>query len=67
VGVVPTVTALGGVVLSKLRGAEAASDRTEVTVVPSVLAGSVRRAYPYQGRHAWLGSTSSHSSRGSGW
>jgi hypothetical protein len=36
---VPVVNALGGVVLSALRGAWMASDRTEVTAVPSVLAG----------------------------
>jgi len=34
------VTALGDVVLSKLRGARMASDRIEVTVVPSILAES---------------------------
>jgi hypothetical protein len=61
------LTALGGVVLSELRGVEAAYDQTEVTVVPSVLAGSVRCAYPCQGKHAWLGSTSSRFSRGSRW
>jgi hypothetical protein len=44
-GTVPAVTALGGVVFSKLCGAGAASDRTEVTIVPSVLAGSVWRVY----------------------
>jgi hypothetical protein len=38
---------LGGVVLSELRGAEVASNQTEVTVVLSVLMGLVRRAYPY--------------------
>jgi hypothetical protein len=53
-GVVLIVTAMGGVVLSELRDAEVVSDWTEVTAVPSVLAGSVRRAYPCQGRHAWL-------------
>jgi hypothetical protein len=34
-----------------------ASDQTEVTAVPSVPAGSVRRACSYRRRHAWLGST----------
>jgi hypothetical protein len=37
---------LGGVVLSELCGAEVASNRTEVTVVLSVLMGLVRCAYP---------------------
>jgi hypothetical protein len=35
---------LGGVVLSTSRGAGMASDQVEGTVVPSVLAGSMRRA-----------------------
>ena len=59
-------TALGNVVLSELRGAGVASDRIEVTVVPSVLVGSVRRAYSCQSMHVWLGLTSSRSSQGSG-
>ena len=46
-GTVPAITALGGVVLSELRGAGVASDWTELIAVPSVLAGSVRRAYSY--------------------
>jgi hypothetical protein len=38
-----------------------------VTIVPSILVGSVRHAHSYQSRHAWLGPTSPHSSLGSGW
>jgi uncharacterized membrane protein YraQ (UPF0718 family) len=57
---------LCSVVLSVLRGAGMASDRTEVTVVLSVLARSVRRAHSCQSRCAWLGSTSLRSSQGSG-
>ena len=57
---------LGGVVLFLLRGAGMASDRTEVTVIPSVLARSKWHAYPCQNRHAWLCSTSPRSSQGSG-
>ena len=49
---VPVVTALGGVVLSELHGAGMASDRTEVTVVPLVLAGSEWHAYPCQNGRA---------------
>ena len=64
--IVPAVTALDGVVLSELRGAGVASDRTDVTVVPLVLAGSVRRGCSCQSRHAWLCSTSPRSSYGSG-
>jgi hypothetical protein len=64
VGTVPAVTALGGVVLSELCGAEVASDRTDVTTVPSVHAGSVRRAYSCQSGHIWLGLTSPRSSQG---
>jgi hypothetical protein len=56
-----------GVVLSPLRGAGMTSDQTEMTVVPSVLAGLVRRAHSYQSRHTWLGPTSPRSSQGSGW
>jgi hypothetical protein len=42
---ISAVTALDGVILSELRGTGVASDRTEVTAVPSVLAGSVRHTY----------------------
>jgi hypothetical protein len=63
--IVPAVTILGGVVLSELRGAGVASDRTEVTAIPSILAGSVQRAYSCQSGHVWLGLTSSRSSQGS--
>ena len=62
--IVPVVTALRGIVLFVRRGTGMTSDRTEVTVVPSVLAGSVRRACSCQSRHAWLGSTSPCLSRG---
>jgi hypothetical protein len=55
-----------GVVLSAQRGAGIASDRTEVTIAPSVLAGLKRRACSWQSRHAWLGSISPHSLQGSG-
>jgi hypothetical protein len=44
-GTILTITTLGGVVLSELCGAGVVSDRTEVTVIPSVLAGLVRHAY----------------------
>jgi hypothetical protein len=54
-----------GVVLSMLRGTGIASDQTEVTAIPSVLAGSVQRVYSCQSRCAWLGSTSPYSSKGS--
>ena len=64
--IVPIVTALGGVVLSELRGAGMASDRTEVTVIPSVLARSKWHAYPCQNGRSWLRSTSPRSSQGSG-
>ena len=57
---------LGGVVLSLLHDVEMASDRIEVTAVPSVLAGSVRRACFCQCRHAWLDSISPRSSQGPG-
>jgi hypothetical protein len=67
VGTVPAIIALGGVVLSKLCSVGVVSDRTEVTIVPSVLAGSVWRAYSCQSRHAWLDSTSPCFSQGSGW
>ena len=67
VGSVSAVIALGSVVLSALRGVGVAYDRTEVTAVPSVLAGSVRRAYSCQSGQVWLGVTSPHSSQGSGW
>jgi len=56
---------LGGVVLSVLHGTGMASDQTEVTTVPSVLAGLVWRAHSYQSGHAWLGSTSPRPSQGS--
>jgi hypothetical protein len=46
-------SSLGGVVLSTLRGAGMASNGAEVTVVPSVLAGSVQRACSCQSRRAW--------------
>jgi hypothetical protein len=55
-----------GVVLSVLRGVGMASDWTEVTAVPSVLAGLVWHAYPCHSRHARLGLTSPYSSQGSG-
>jgi hypothetical protein len=42
---VSAVTALDGVILSELRGTGVVSDRTEVTTVPSVLAGLVRHVY----------------------
>jgi hypothetical protein len=45
VGTVPIITALGGVVLSGLRDVGMVLDLTEVTIVPWVLAGSVRHAY----------------------
>jgi len=64
---VPIVTALGGVVLSELHGTGMASDRTEVTAVPSVLAESEWRAYSYQSGYFWLGLTSPRSSQGSRW
>jgi len=48
---------LGGVVLSMQYGIGMASDRTEVTIVPSVLVGLVRCDCSCQSRHAWLGST----------
>ena len=64
-GTVPVIIALGGVVLSELHGTGMVSDRTEVTVVPSVLVGSVRRAYSCQSGQVWLGVTSPRSSRGS--
>jgi hypothetical protein len=38
-----------------------------VTIVPSVLSGSVQHAYSYQSGQVWLGVTSPHSSQGSGW
>ena len=57
---------LCGVVLSVLHGAGMVSDRTEVTAVPSVLAGPVQRAHSYQSRHARQGLTSPHSSQGLG-
>ena len=63
--IVPVVAALGGVVLSELHGAGVASDRTKVTIVPSVFAGSVWRVYSCQSEHTWSGSTSPHSSQGS--
>ena len=56
---------LCGVVLSMLHDARMASNRTEVTIVPSVLAGSVWHAHSYQSRHARLGLTSPCSSQGS--
>jgi hypothetical protein len=56
-----------GVVLSALRGTGMTSNQTEVTVVPLVLAGSVRRAHSCQSRHTWLGPTSPRSSQESGW
>jgi len=55
-----------GVVLSVLRGVGMASERTEVTAVPSVLTGSVWCANSGQSRHASLGPTSPRSSQGSG-
>jgi hypothetical protein len=66
VGAIPTITALGDVVLSELRGIEVACHWAEVTAVSSVLVGSMQRACPCQVRHAWPRSTSSCSSRGSG-
>jgi hypothetical protein len=63
--IVLVITALDDIVLSMRRGIGTASDRTEVTVVPSVLAGSVWRACSCQGRHVWLGSTSLRSFKGS--
>ena len=60
------VTALGSVVLSELHGIGVASDRTEVTIVPSILVGSVQCAYSYESRHIWLGLTSPSSHQGSG-
>ena len=65
-GTVPVIIALGGVVLSELHGTGMVSDRTEVTVVPSVLVGSVRRAYSCQSGHIRLGLTSPRPSLGSG-
>ena len=65
--IVPVFTTLGGVVLSELRGVGMASDQTEVTVVPLVLAGLEWHAYPCQSRRAWLCLTSAYSSQGSGW
>ena len=56
-----------GVVLSVLRGVGMVSDRTEVTVVPSIVAGSVQRAKSCQSRHVGLGLTSPRSSQGSRW
>jgi hypothetical protein len=50
------------VILSVLRGVGMASDQTNVTAIPSVLAGSVWRAYPCQSRRARLGLTSFYSS-----
>jgi hypothetical protein len=61
----PAGIALGGVVLSMLRGAGVASNCTEVTDVLSVLARSVRHAYLCQSGRVWLGLTPSRSSRGS--
>jgi hypothetical protein len=40
-GIVLAITALGGVVLSELRDTGVAFDQTKVTVVPSILVGSV--------------------------
>jgi hypothetical protein len=55
-----------GVVLFVLHGAGMAFDRTKVTVVPSVLAGSMRHAHSCQSRHARLSLTSPCFSQGSG-
>jgi hypothetical protein len=66
-GTVPTVTALGGVVLSKLHGTRVVFDQTKVTTVPSVLAGSVQHAYSCQSEHVSLGLRSPRSPQGSGW
>jgi len=60
--IVLVITALGGVVLSELHGIGMASNQTEVTAVPSVLAGLEWHAYSYQSGHIWLGSTSPRSS-----
>jgi hypothetical protein len=60
-------TPWGDVVLSMLHGTWMTSDRTEVTTVPLVLAGSVRCVYSCESRSARLGSTSPHSSWGWGW
>ena len=51
----PVVTALRRVVLSDLCGTGLASDRTEMTAVLSVLAGSVRHVCPCQSRCTWRG------------
>ena len=64
--IAPVVTALGSIVLSELRGTEVASDRTMVTTVPSILAGSVRRACSCKSGRVCLGLTSPRSSQGSG-
>ena len=48
-----------------LLGAGMVSNWTEVTAVPSVLGGSVRRVYSHQSRHAWSGSTPPNFSQGS--
>ena len=66
-GAVPTIIALGGVVLSERHGTGVASDRNKVTAVPSVLVGLEWHAYPCQRRRAWLRLTSRRSSQGSGW
>jgi len=52
--IVPIITALGGIVLSELRGAGVASD----------LVGSVRRALSCKSGHVWLGLTSPRPFRG---
>jgi hypothetical protein len=54
-----------GVVLSVQYGAGMASDRTEMIVVPSVLAELELRAYLCQSGRVWLGLTSPRSSQGS--
>jgi hypothetical protein len=64
---------LGGVVLSLLRDVGMTSDRTKKTVVPSVLAGSVRReqarlarlnlSRSSQGSRRWSGRESSRGVR----
>ena len=55
-----------GVVLSMLCGTGMASDRSKVTIVPSVLVWPVRHVYSCQSRRVWLGMTSPCSCQGLG-